>query len=608
MNRLQASRSAVSSPGAGHGVQDWLVLASGGIALLLALSTALNLVSVRLNPEIILYAAFDATIVLYLTVALTILQRRRAVGAFLALLIANGALAASCAKTTILGESGLFADLLLVPDLLRVIDPGLAVAGIAAVAGLTIAYAVNLGPPVTPRESLLLLPLGGAALFIAGVSLAPTLAHAAVGGTPVQGRSFPLFGHFYTAYTSLVRDADWRHTLDELRLRGTLEPPLTPLRARDLAGIEPRNLHILVLESFTDPAWYPRFGLGDLALPPLFERWREDSGSTALSPVFGNRSSNAEFEVLCGVPAAVAPSDVIFWRLPERPMPCLPNRLAAHGYRSTALHPSPPRTFNLSKAYPALGFEDSAFLTDLDTTDRDGRFLSAESTLEQHWARVQRLLEEDRPVLSYAFVNSSHFPYDRDARRRPTRWRPAGASDQVVAYMNAIHYLALAVDRFVARVLARDPHSLIVIVGDHAPALGADFEGQRDGGLIAANERDPLGRAAMYEVPLILLDRGALVPLGRLPTYLIPYAVLDRLNPDDADGAWDTPWRLRPFRDRAIRVEAGRSDERRCSVEQPTEACAQVADHVRAWQLELLNLIEGTAAPVAGAPTRASTG
>jgi hypothetical protein len=61
---------------------------------------------------------FDATIVLYITVALTILQRWRALGALLALVIANGALGASCAKTAILGEPGQFADVLLVPDLL----------------------------------------------------------------------------------------------------------------------------------------------------------------------------------------------------------------------------------------------------------------------------------------------------------------------------------------------------------------------------------------------------------------------------------------------------------------------------------------------------------
>jgi hypothetical protein len=594
-SRISATRYAKTR------LEEVLTLASAGVAVIIASLTAFAHVPLSSNLDVFLFVQFDAVIVLYLTVALTVLQRRRVLGAFLAMLLCNGALAASCAKMTILGAPGSFADVLLVPDLLRVIDPELAWMAILAVATITIAYLANLGAPRALREALLLLPLFGAILFMLGVSMTPALAHAVVGTTPVEGRAFPIFGHFYAAYTSLVRDADWHHTVRASRGADGLELPLTPLRAAKLQSIVPRNLHIVVLESFTDPAWYPRFGLKDVRLPPLFERWRKGPHSTALSPVFGNRSSNAEFEVLCGVPAAVGPSDVIFWRLPERPVPCLPHRLATLGYRSTALHPSPPRTFNLSKAYPALGFEASAFASDLDMSDQDGRFLSAEATFEQHWGRVKPLIDGDQPVLSYVFVNASHFPYDRNERTRPTRLRPEGASPTVTAYMNAIYYVAIAVNRFVNRLSQHDPESLIVVVADHAPALGPNFQGQREGGLLPVDEFDPFSRAATYEVPLIVLDRGELLPLGRLPTYLIPYAVLDRLRRDRTSEAgardWDGPWRLRALRDRALLVERNGDGELFCSVDSPSERCKSAAEQVRAWQVELLDLVEGSSSP-----------
>jgi phosphoglycerol transferase MdoB-like AlkP superfamily enzyme len=578
-----------------RGPEDWLVLASAGLALIMVSITALAYVSLRHNPWIVFYLVFDALIVLYFTVALAILQRRRTLGTVLALILSNAILAASCTKTWVLGEPGQFADVNLLPDLLRVTKPILAWLAIAAVAIPVLAYLANLGLPRTAREALLLLPLAGAILFMTCVATAPRLAHAVVGATPVKGRPFPILGHFYTAYATLVKDADWLHTVHQLRLDGTLELPITALPHADLTSIARRNLHILVLESFTDPAWYPHFGLDDAPVPPLFERWRREAGSTALSPVFGNRSPNAEFEVLCGVPAAAGPSDVIFWRLPPKAsLSCLPNLLGEQGYRSTALHPSPRRTFNLSEAYPALGFDQSAFIDDLDTRDRDGGFLSAASTLDQHWARVAPLLAGDRPVLSYIFVNASHFPYDRDEARRPTRWHPAGASEQVTAYMNAIHYLMVAVNGFVERLRRQDPDSLIVIVGDHAPALGPNFQGQREGGRIAPDEPNPLGRADMYEVPLIMLDRGEMVPLGRLPTYLVPYAILDRLGAcGERHCGWDTAWRLRPFRDHAILVERNGDREQPCSVSKPDQACEPTARQARAWQLQLLELIEG---------------
>jgi hypothetical protein len=88
-----------AAPGARKGLEDWLVLASAGLALLMVSITALACVSPRHNPWIVIYLTFDALIVLYLTVALTILQRRRSLGAVLALILSNTILAASCAKT-----------------------------------------------------------------------------------------------------------------------------------------------------------------------------------------------------------------------------------------------------------------------------------------------------------------------------------------------------------------------------------------------------------------------------------------------------------------------------------------------------------------------------
>jgi len=459
-------------------IQDALPLASLCLALAITIATAHAYVPLGQNPRVVLFAAFDAVFVLYLSVALSVCQRRRILGAGLALVIANGVLAASCAKMLVLGEPGLFADLLLVPDLLRVIDPLLAGFGIAAVAILAVAYLGNLGPPRSAREITVLVPLGAVVAFIVAIANVPAVADAAASRIPVKGRGFPVFGHFFSAYSGFASAADWQHRVEGLRADGGIDLPFAPLRAAPLHSVTPRNLHILVIESLTDPAWYLGYGLEKEALPPLFERWRHEAPSTALSPVFGNRSSNAEFEVLCGVPAAVSPSDVVFWRVPDR-LPCLPRRLAALGYRSIALHPSPRRTFNLGEAYPALGFDQAAFAGDLDFSDRDGQFLSAEATLDQHWQRIEPLLAGDRPVLSYAFVNASHFPYQRDERRRPSRWQPDNASALTTGYLNAIHYMTVAIERFVRKVQQADPESLIVVLGDHEPALGPNFHGQR---------------------------------------------------------------------------------------------------------------------------------
>jgi hypothetical protein len=180
------------------------------------------------------------------------------------------------------------------------------------------------------------------------------------------------------------------------------------------------------------------------------------------------------------------------------------------------------------------------------------------------------------------------------------------------AYGNGAYYVARAIDDYLRELLTRDPDSLIVVLGDHAPTLGPNFEGFRRGGRIAPDDPWPLARAALYEVPLLILDRGELLPVGRLPTYLIPYVVLDRLSQGafcKQNGcAWQRPWRLRVFRDFAILVEAHSAGEILCApLDATTAPCDQAAERSRAWQLEILKLVGADdATPSDLTPNRAS--
>jgi hypothetical protein len=126
--------------------------------------------------------------------------------------------------------------------------------------------------------------------------------------------------------------------------------------------------------------------------------------------------------------------------------------------------------------------------------------------------------------------------------------------------------------------------------------LGANLLGYRDGGRIAADERFPLRKAALYEVPLIVLDGDEMLPVGRLPTYQVPYLLLDRLSAGaycrQSACPWAGDWWLRPFRDLSLQIEAHGTDDRLCATAQPTEACAGALAATRGWQLELLRMID----------------
>jgi hypothetical protein len=211
--------------------------------------------------------------------------------------------------------------------------------------------------------------------------------------------------------------------------------------------------------------------------------------------------------------------------------------------------------------------------------------------------RVEASLDGPQPFLSYVFVNAGHFPYERNAERRPDQVEVSPEDPVVEAYVNAAHYNAVAVEGYVSKLLLRDPAALVVVLGDHQPLLGPDFGGHRLGGrLPSEDDVPPLHRASMYETPLLVLDGGTPVPVGRLPAYLLPEVVLDILSAGthcrtDACQS-DAGWRLRPFRDHAIEVEARGPGERMCALprDEADPHCAGMAARALSWQLALFRL------------------
>jgi len=105
-------------------------------------------------------------------------------------------------------------------------------------------------------------------------------------------------------------------------VRAGREAPAEPQRL----GGQPRNVHMLVLESFWDAALLTGSGLSEDPLDPEFRRlWQAAGNSHVLSPVFGGYTANPEFEVLCGLP--VTENFVFFEAGLRNTVACLPQVL-----------------------------------------------------------------------------------------------------------------------------------------------------------------------------------------------------------------------------------------------------------------------------------------
>lgn len=540
--------------------------------------------------------AFDALLVVYFALCFYELQRDHKLAAVLACLFFGALIAIAWGKVAVLGTPPRYKDLGLVWDALRVADPPLRYGVLAALTALACAMLWNLRLP-KPSALALFLPAIGYWVVLGLKAFVPPVGAAIPVALPTYWyQGFQQLGHNLMMLNEPIRHFDRQ---ESLRRASTVAPEDLPTALADatLPPLARRNLHVVMVESLFDVTQLRDVGFSRDPLTPLFRQWQALPRTTSISPVFGGKSSNPEFEVLCGLPVAIDDGQVLFWDLAKPEIACLPRLLRAQGWTASTFVPVPGEFFNARNAYRMIGFDRHVTIAELDASDMDGLWLSAEATIRQNLAEVEKLRAAGKPYLNYMFVVAGHFNYWLNPRR-PSLIRTTPEDDALLQrYVNGLHYNMLAVEDFVARVRRDDPEALIVILGDHAPPLGANFAAYRRGGMLAAGERAEHA-VALFETPILVLDRGEMLPLGRLPQYLVPEVILDRLS----DGAYCRTNRcgyrservLRPYATSALLVERQGKDVAVCpNLDAPQNGdCALAARQSRYLQKKVFELIE----------------
>jgi hypothetical protein len=292
-----------------------------------------------------------------------------------------------------------------------------------------------------------------------------------------------------------------------------------------------RNLHMIVLESFWDPMLLTASELSADPLDPAFRAlWAASGNAHALAPVFGGYTANTEFEILCGFP--VERDNVFFEGGLRNDAPCLPRHLGSAGYRSFASHPNAASFWNRVNAYRRIGFETYWSDGDFELDDMNQVFLSDASLYRQVLERLGPQLQGPTPIFNYVLTYFGHLPYPLNAQR-PSVVRAAEGHATVEAYANTMYYKSRELMNFLRELRQRDPDGLIVLFGDHIPALGNQFGGFRESGLLASSRAeftDTMFRT-LVATPLILIDgRRGVLETGDLPFYQLPGLLLRLLG------------------------------------------------------------------------------
>ncbi|MBI5557815.1 MAG: sulfatase-like hydrolase/transferase [Deltaproteobacteria bacterium] len=254
-----------------------------------------------------------------------------------------------------------------------------------------------------------------------------------------------------------------------------------------------RNVHLIVLESFMDPTLFQNARFSQNPVHPDFEKLFKDKGGYSVSPVFGGATAQAEFEVLCGVPAMRELSGIEFNVFTGAKTLCLPNILSQAGYQTVATNAFVPDFFNSVNAYEGLGFEQTYYPSEYAPVgetylvsnqmaedaakeeDKREKYMFDGDLLAQNLAFVARRIKEnpDAPIFNYIMSIYGHTPHQIDTDQRPKIIKVLGdyQDDHFEKSVNQYYYRTEAIAAYVKGLLKVDPKSLIILMSDHLPPL-----------------------------------------------------------------------------------------------------------------------------------------
>ena len=247
-----------------------------------------------------------------------------------------------------------------------------------------------------------------------------------------------------------------------------------------------RNVHLIILESFFDPSLLSKIKFSKNPMHPSLMRHVGTKPTLSLSPVFGGRSAQAEFEILCGAPAFADYSDIEFSVFGGKINNSLPAILSRAGYITMATNSYRPDFFNSDVAYKGLGFQEAYFpkeYTPLKNTYffhgdvGEEKFMFDADLFKQNMKYfVSRMKNsKDAPILNYVVSNYGHFPFTLDYNKRPkiidVEVPPEFDKEPIERIANQFYYRSKALGEFLDELDKMDPEAVVVIVGDHLPTL-----------------------------------------------------------------------------------------------------------------------------------------
>lgn len=233
---------------------------------------------------------------------------------------------------------------------------------------------------------------------------------------------------------------------------------------------------VIMSESFADLSV-----LGELEtnepLTPFIDSLQENTvKGYALSPVFGAKTSNCEWEFMTGNSMAFLPVGSVVYQqyISDTPTSIVSNMKNA-GYTCIAMHPYYNTGWSRHLIYPTMGFDETYFIEDFDETQMIRRYISD----REHYRKIIERYENRTASENLFFMTitmQNHGGFKETYENFPENYYKLGRSyADVNQYLSLVKETDEATEEFINYFAKQEDPVMVVFFGDHQPSLNSKF-------------------------------------------------------------------------------------------------------------------------------------
>lgn len=271
------------------------------------------------------------------------------------------------------------------------------------------------------------------------------------------------------------------------------------------------NIIVIMNESFADLQAVGSFETSEDYMPFIHSMTKNTVKGQLLVSPFGGYTCNTEFEFLTGLSMGLLPNgSTPYLQYASKTYDfALPSYLSEKGYKTVALHPYYGRCWNRQKVYDLMGFDEFISLDNFDKyiPEEEWEYMRYYMSDRTSYEGIKKCLEKknkDEKLFLFNVTMQNHGGYTYGGAEFPTVTitNMEGHYKETEQYLSLIRESDEAFKELINYLKKSDEHTVVVMFGDHQPAVEQEFFEELYGKPLSKLSLEELQQR--YKVPFVI--------------------------------------------------------------------------------------------------------